>query len=319
MIRKRNWLAAVIFAIGILTPPDLAADLRYVHVTQLRGKIIQGVLKYMSEAGREGAEEVRFILHVKGDRLRIDTLFEEKKMESVIYSIKDREIISLDHGYKTCSRTSFEQYKKENPALVYTSDRNRNKGTDTDEGKQPGPDTSVEDRGEEKRVNGFNSHRYTVSTRFRESGAAVQIGQLEFISDIWLCKDGLGFDEFDRFKDKLFEILGHSMEARSLFPPMNMKQDSRIQLGFEEILKLAGKMNSVPIHMVSVLRSRLILPAAPLEKSSENIEDPEGKKVVETPRFSTQLLEITNEVREISREPLEDSVFRVPDGYRLVS
>lgn len=349
-IKVFSWIVTVCMTL----PGLLWADLCYEQVSQRSGAMISGLSGMIPIAPQREFDKTSLTVYVKGNRCRLDEFVGKELVRSRIYSIPRRELLWLYHEHRNYRRLSFEQFRKMN-ATLHSSPK-------TGKMKVEGdllPRTSLEETQKTERILGIHSQLYHVSTGFqnaRQSTAA--IGEIELVSDVWLGRDDRALKEMDDFRKMLFDALGKSDETENLLPPSGMLQDTRVQIGLEEIYRLARDRSAIPLKIhtgvyglhpahSNVTSAAAPPPSDPLNgrkeltaskavhfASHESNADGVATKI-ENPSASSemgrdisgdrgalrrqfQFYRINIEVQKISRDRIPDSLFRIPNEYSNV-
>jgi hypothetical protein len=309
----------------------LQADLQFEQVTLLNGPMIDGLNQQAMAEGRRRMDEITSVVYVKKDRVRVDSYSGKELLESLIYSLPQREMITLNHLQKIYARETFEHFRKQLPyggASVPAS----TSGTGQETKKTLKIPGSIKDLREQRIINGFNSRHYQVARSFAVPGGNTsRLGEFELVSDLWISEEKLGFEELEQFHSALITALGDTEEARAELPPKELVRGQQLLQGLEEIRHFAMEQKGIPIKQVSEFNLKYFLGAGgPENQSDRNAGSPrtmnsaeggsslappsqEGRNPSQPKRLLTK---ITREVRRISRLPLEDSIFEIPKEYR---
>jgi len=312
-----------------LVPVNLRADLTVRQVTHLSGGMFDG-LKNQAEGGRR-MDEITSNIYVKKNQLREDDFYGEQLVQSTIYSLARGEIITLNHPYKTYSIENFAQFKKQAPLPPAGNDA---KTPEADAPQKAGNPlnliTSIRDLGEEKRINGFDTHHYSMVTKLPgPQGDAANIGEFELVSDLWMCKENLGYVELEQFRNALIQELGDTEDARAILPPQEIRTSAKVLLALAEIYRFAKERNAAPITAVSEFRIKFLPtgsenhpdrrdnPANPQQPLTATTTGNSSAPPGTDPTQGTRLfMQITKEVNKITQTTLEDSLFEIPRDYR---
>jgi hypothetical protein len=326
MIGKLRWAVSFATLFSLLFSSNLIADLKYEQTTLLSGGILNASSAMMRDHAPKNPGENKAIVYVSKDKVRVDNFSGEQLDRSMIYSIADGKLVSLNHQFKTYSQMSFDQFRRQ--ASKFSSET-------------PKFTTSIKHLGENREINGFHTHHYSVVVKFADpNGHAAMQGGFEFSSDVWLCKDKLGLDELEQFRGALLKELGGTKDAQDLLPPQEMTHTIQVLTGLDEIKKLAREMKAVPIRIVASFN--IVPPDRASGSSSLSKETPVGEKAApEAPAAggerssgskkisisntssasgnSVPFLHITRDLRSIKRTSVKKSLFEIPKEYRFVS
>jgi hypothetical protein len=316
------------FSLCLLAPANLRADLTIRQVALLSGGMFEG-LKSQAEAEKR-MDEITSDIYVRKNQVREDEFYGKELVQSTIYSMARGEIITLNHLYKTYSIETFAHFKKKAPPPPPNTPE-----ADTQQNaRNPlGLTTSTKDLGEEKKINGFDTHHYSMVTKLPgPQGDAANIGEFELVSDLWMSKENLGYGELEQFRSALIQELGDTEDARAALPPKEVRTSSQVVLALAEIYRFAQERNAAPIRAVSEFRIKFFPPGS--EKLPDGKGNPEKIHQPSTaaragdpsvppakngtdPIHGTRLfMRVTREVNRIAQTTLEDSLFEIPKDYK---
>jgi hypothetical protein len=286
-----------------LTTPCLKADLHYEQTSRRSGGLLDGISKMANETFQKAISDTSSIIYIKNDQMRIDELVGNVLVRSRIYSMRRKALVWLYHEHKNHMQITFDEFKKRNPP---PDPKPAGDSSVVKSRRGPKPISIIKDLERTEQINGSPSHLFRVSTKFQDLQTPSKVvGDLELVSDIWLCKEDLGFKEQEHFAERLLQALGNSEEAVSLLPPVGMMQDARTQIAMEEIYRLSKEMSGVPVQIISSLVG--------IHPGNGNASDSNSSS------RSDRIYGITNEMRRIRRDPIDDSIFDIPKGYINIS
>ena len=314
----------------LIMPAHLRADLSVEQVTLLSGGMFEGLKSQASAESGRRMDEITSTVYVRKNQVREDSYFGKELVQSTIYSLPRGEIVTLNHQYKTYSIETFAHFKKQAPPPPVTADAEPPAAGAPKEVRKPlNLTTSIKDLGEEKQINGFNTRHYLMVTKLPgPQGDTPKVGEFELVSDLWLCKENLGYVELEQFRGALLHELGDTEDARAILPPKEIRTNSKVILALAEIQRFAKERDAAPISVVSEFHIKFHPAGAGSENNPDRKADPPtatqgGSSSAPTDRSGTDpvqrtrlFMRIDKEVHKIAAKPLEDSLFEIPKDYR---
>jgi hypothetical protein len=332
----RNLVTAAVTATFLIAGAhSIHADVRAEQKTrvQLGGAIGKVVNMFGGKAAREG---ITSSVAVKGDRKATIT-----DQTGQIIDLAEEKIYDLDLKKKTYTVTTFaairqkmeearkrateearkEQPREEKPAPV-EKDPNA---------KEFEVDFSVKNTGEQKAINGFNTHQTVVTITVREKGKTLeQSGGVVMTSDMWLAPKVAAMTElqqFDmRYAQKMFGPMVTGASPQDMATAMAMYP--QIKPALEKMRAEGGKIDGTPILTTTTMDAvQSAEQAAQAQKSGGSSAPPTsiggllggfGKKAVkkdEAPKSSATFLTSTLEMLKLTTDVPADAV-AIPAGFK---
>jgi hypothetical protein len=309
------------------------ADVRAEQKTkvQLGGAIGKVVNMFGGKAAKEG---ITSSVAVKGDRKATIT-----DQTGQIIDLSEEKIYDLDLKKKTYTVVTFaelrkrmedarkkaaEEAKKEQPRDEKPAEKDPN-------AKEYEVDFAVKNTGEQKAINGFNTHQTVVTITVREKGKTLeQSGGVVMTTDMWLAPKIAAMAElqqFDmRYAQKLYGpmVTGASPQdmatAMALYP--------QIKPALEKMRAEGGKIDGTPILTTTTMDAvKSADQIAQEQKSGGSGEAPKsiggmlggfGKKMAkkdEAPKSSATFLTSTLEMLKLTTDVAADAV-ALPAGFK---
>jgi len=330
----RNGIASLL-SIGILalSAQTIRADVRAEQKTkvQLGGAIGKVVNMFGGKAAREG---ITSSVAVKGDRKATIT-----DQSGQIIDLAEEKIYDLDLKKKTYTVTTFamirqkmeearkkaaEEARKEQPREEKPAEKDPN-------AKEFEVDFSVKNTGEQKAINGFNTHQTVVTITVREKGKTLeQSGGVVMTSDMWLAPKVAAMTElqqFDiRYAQKLYGAMITGASPQDMATAMAMYP--QIKPALDKMRAEGGKVEGTPILTTTTMDAvQSAEQAAQAQKSGGSGAPPTssggllggfGKKMAkkdEAPKSSATFLTSTLEMLKLTTDVAADAV-AIPVGFR---
>ncbi|MEO8682778.1 MAG: hypothetical protein ABI665_27260 [Vicinamibacterales bacterium] len=323
-----------------LTAAFLAAGVHVIHAdvraeqktkVQLGGAIGKVVNIFGGKAARDG---ITSSVAVKGDRKATIT-----DQSGQIIDLSEEKIYDLDLKKKTYTVVTFAELRKRMEDARKKAAEEAKKEQPRDEkpaAKDPNAkeyevDFAVKNTGEQKAINGFNTHQSIVTITVREKGKTLeQSGGVTMTTDMWLAPKVAAMTElqqFDlRYAQKLYGpmVTGASPQdmatAMALYP--------QIKPALEKMRAEGGKIDGTPILTTTTMDAvKSADQVAQEQKSGGSGEAPKsiggmlgglGKKMAkkdEAPKSTATFLTSTLEMLKLTTDVPADAV-AIPAGFR---
>ena len=242
-------LTAAFLAVGANV---IHADVRAEQKTkvQLGGAIGKVVNMFGGKAARDG---VTSSVAVKGDRKA--TINDQTGQ---IIDLAEEKIYELDLKKKTYTVTTFaalrqkmEEARKNAAAEARKEQPREEKPAEKDpNAKEFDVDFSVKNTGEQKAINGFNTHQTIITITVREKGKTIeQSGGMIMTTDMWLAPKVAAMTElqqFDlRYAQKLFGPMVTGASPQDMATAMAMYP--QVKPALEKMKAEGGKVDGTPI------------------------------------------------------------------------
>ncbi|MGO9097658.1 MAG: hypothetical protein ACLQGV_20845 [Bryobacteraceae bacterium] len=322
-------------AIGMLAASCLCADFSYQQTTQITG----GMLKSMAFLSKQAREPIRSTVLVKGDRMA--TISE---LRGHIVDLSAETITEIDFQRKTYSVMTFAQMAAALEAMQAKAQSLKGNQAQMQMTIQP----SVKETGQTREINGVETREVTMTIEFVGTNPDTnQTGtMMATASDMWLAPEVPGYDEvrsfYRRMGEKLNWVPGGS-------PMLGSSQGSSKAMA--ELYKEMGKLKGIAVVQVTKMNLGGAIPqgeqpsasSTPPPAPADEQAQPEkqgiggalsrlggfgglGRKKQDDSSASQgqpaggppTLMETTTQLSGFSSDPVDDSKFAVPAGFRQI-
>lgn len=275
--------ARMILVLTLVLVPAAAtirADVRADQKTKVEmGGALCGMLRMFGGGGDEGAVSS---VAVRGDRKA--TLNDRTGQ---IIDLKEEKVYDLDIRKKTYKVTTFDELRRRMEEARKKAEENAAKSQGrTDEPAQADPDAKqmeidfkIDNTGQSKTINGFDTRQSIMTITVREKGKTLeQGGGLVMKSDLWMAPTIAAMKEitdFDvRYAKQLYGSMMSGVSADQMAMAMAMypmMKDAIARLNTE-----GGKLEGTPIQTVTTMEAVASPEAAQEQASSGSQNKPQG-------------------------------------------
>ena len=332
MTRTRT-IAALAIILAVAAVQAIRADVRTDQKTKIEfGGALGGVINFFG--GKN--DGVTSTVAVKGDRKA--TL---NDTTGQIIDLNEEKIYDLDMKRKTYKVTTFDELRRrmEEARKKAEEDARKNEGRAKEPVAEKDPDAkemevdfSIENTGQKKTINGFNTQQSVMTITVREKGKTLeQSGGLVVKSDIWLAPTIAAMKEVTdfeiRYAQKLYGSMlsGVSAEQMAVALAMYPMMKDAIAKMNAEGSKLEGTAIQTVTTMTAVPSAEAAAQAA---KESESESKPKGlggmlggmlaKKMApkkEGDGKGSPFMTLTNDVLKVTTDVTAQDV-AVPTGFK---
>ena len=321
--------------IGMLAASCLWADFSYQQTTQMTG----GMMKSMAFLSKQLREPIRSTVSVKGDRMA--TISE---LRGHIVDLAAETITEIDFQKKTYSVMTFAQMAQALEAMRASARSQRGNGAQMQMTIQP----SVKETGQTRDINGVETREVTMTIEFVGTNPDTNqtATMMATASDMWLAPEAPGYEEvrsfYRRMAEKLNWVPGGS-------PMLGSSRESSKAMA--ELYKEMGKLKGIAVLQVTKMNlggaipqgdqpsASSTPPPAPADQQTQQDKPGIGgalgrlggfgglgrKKQDDSSASQGQpaggpptLMETTTQLSGFSSDPVDDSKFAVPTGFRQV-
>ncbi len=327
MGRRRwiRWLVLAVFA-GMIPLTGLTADVRIERQTQSKMMGVIGVFANMM--GGQNAPKVQ-VSYIKGDYSR-----SESDGHATIIDLKKKRFILLDTRAKTYRVIPFEDMKKQIESAQQELEKSSEKLEKKQEEALKRWEVLVETErpGKEQTIAGIPAEELVLKVTVKRKGAALaDSGGLVITAEQWLAKEHPGLKEVEEFGKRLERELGETVDLEQMkagFFAILAQRYPQITEGMKKLQEEVRKTGKVVLRTVT--RIEAVAPKSGGEEESSSGQMPDlsklskmfgqlGKNMVEPEEEKegvTPLMEITEEVKSISTQPLDDALFKIPADFK---
>ncbi len=326
-------LRKLIAIIGITTlgTATLLADFSYHETTTITGGMMASLMKVAGVFSRQAREPVQSTVSLKGDRMAHRT-----QTHATVIDLASQTITSIDLQKKTWSVMTFEEMKQ---MLEQMSQKMKH----NDKGEMNFK-VSADKTGKTRQVAGMDAQEMVLKMEMegtdKQSG---QKGAMVITTDMWIASGVPGYNQVREFYKRMAEKV-------SWTPGGNMfMANPDAAKGMAEVYKEVAKLEGVPVLQYISMGAEGQPGAAPAEGGGQSAAPPQPpperpslagalggrfglgkKKSPPADQSSSQpppsgnaaaagsLLEMTTELAGFSSNPVEDSEFAVPAGFKQV-
>lgn len=320
----------VVTAILFCAFSKLSADVVHESKTQMQMFGTLGTLSKIFGLGKP----IQTIYYYSGDRMRSDVLDDKGEAKtSEIVDLEKELFITLDHKKQKYTQITFAEWRKQlEDAMAKMKESEEKQGKESEE---PQKEWTVEfdmskPEGTED-VNGRQTEKAIMTLIVKEkpkTPAEDTVGaRLKLTSTSWLCPKLDGSDEIDAFNKKLAEKLGFGFdEAKSRNVWEQIMQSYPQIKDIADTLREKGKdLEGTPVRTHAVYETiGQVKPAGQEETegtptSVGGLLKGLGKKTVkkDEDKGPKPLIEITNDVLRQEVTPVDQTIFTIPEKYKL--
>lgn len=330
----RNLSSVIVVAALLMAGAQtIHADVRAEQKTkvQLGGAIGKVVNMFSGKAARDG---VTSSVAVKGDRKATIT-----DQTGQIIDLAEEKIYDLDLKKKTYMVTTFaalrqkmEEAKNKAAAEARKEQPRDEKPAEKDpNAKEFDVDFSVKNTGEQKAINGFNTHQTIVTITVREKGKTIeQSGGMIMTTEMWLAPTVAAMTELQQFDLRYAQTLFGPMVTGASPQDMAtaMAMYPQVKPALEKMKAEGNKVEGTAILTTTTMDAvQSAEQAAQAQKSGGSSAPPTsiggllggfGKKAAkkdEAPKSSATFLTSTVEMLKLTTDVTADAV-AVPAGFR---
>jgi hypothetical protein len=333
MVRRIVTMAGIM-AVAAL---QLAADFTYRETTTITGGAMLSMMKVAGVFSKQAREPVQSTVSVKGDRMVHRT-----QQQATVIDLAAQTVTTIDMQKKTYTVMTFEEFRRMMEQMSQKMHQSQ------DQGGQMEFKVSAKDTGNTKEVAGYQAKemvlRMEMQATDQKSG---QQGSMVISSDIWLAPSVAGYQEVRAFYTRMGEKLafnpGGGMFASSPEASRNMG----------ELYKEIGKLDGIPV-LQTISMGVPVQPgsgdasaqAGSGGQQQQQQQQPAarpslggalggalggkfglGRKKQQDDQSSTaqqgngnpgSLMEATTEMSGFSSDPVDESMFAVPAGFKKV-
>jgi len=245
---KRRLILSCSFLL-LLSTVAIRADLKVEELTQMKGGMMEGVMKMARVfGGGKGMGNSATTVYVKGERMRTDNLVENELESSEIIELDKEQTVSINHKKKTYSILTFAEKRAQMEKAMKEMEARRAEKPPTSPTAPPSdpnvktqPKISIKDTGETKVINGFNTRHVIFSMGLEaEDLKTKEKSSMGTTMDLWLSKDIPGLEERKQFMMRYAQKMGSSPYMKNM--GMTMAQDPQMMKAIEEMSKESRKM-----------------------------------------------------------------------------
>jgi hypothetical protein len=326
-----------IIGIAALGTATLLADFSYRETSTITGGMIAGVMKIAGAFSKQAREPVQTTVAVKGDRM-----VHRSQTHATVIDLAGQTITSIDLQKKTWSVMTFEEMKRMLEQMSQKVQQN-----DNDKGEMSFK-VSADNTGKTRQVAGFDAKEMVL--KMEMEGADKQSGQkgaMVITTDMWIAPGVPGYNEVREFYKRMAEKV-------SWTPGGNMfMANPDAAKGMAEVYKEVARLDGVPVLQYISMGAEGQPGAAPAEdggqpaaqqpppaerpsvggalggalggrfglgrKKSQPADQPSSQPAPSgNAAGSGSLLEMTTELASFSSNPVDDSQFAVPAGFKKV-
>jgi hypothetical protein len=321
---------------------QLPADFTYRETTTITGGAMLSMMKVVGVFSKQAREPVQSTVSVKGDRM-----LHRSQQQATVIDLTAQTVTTIDMQKKTYTVMTFEEYRRMMEQMAQKMHQSQ------DQGGKMEIKVSATEPGNTKEIAGYHVKemvlRMEMQTTDQKSG---QQGSMVISSDIWLAPSVAGYQEVRAFYTRMGEKLafnpGGGMFASSPEASKNMG----------ELYKEIGKLDGIPVLQTISMGvpgqpgsgDTSAQPASGGQQQQQQQQPAArpslggalggalggkfglGKKKQQDDQSSTaqssqqqqgngnpaSLMEATTEMSGFSSEPVDDSTFAVPAGFKKV-
>jgi len=321
-----------IAGIVILTAFPLMADFSYQETSTITGGMMMSMMKVAGVFSKQAREPIVSNVSVKGDRM-----VHRGNNHASIIDLGTQTITTIDFQKKQYSVLTFDEMKQAMEQMAQKMKPNE-KG-------EMHFKVSGEATGKTRQVAGFNAKEMIMRMEMEGTDAkSGQKGGMTVTTDMWIAQGVPGYQEVRDFHRRMAEKLNWN-------PGGNMfMQNPEVSQGMAEVYKEIAKLDGVPVENIITMNPAGMPPpesgaAPPPQQQQAPQEKPSiggalggalggrfglGKKKNADPPPQTSssasgggpssgsLLEMTTVSSGFSSNPVDESAFAVPSGFKKV-
>jgi len=328
---SRIFLTVVGFAVVSAAP--LLADFSYQETSTITGGMVAGMLKVAGVFSKQAREPIQTTVAVKGDKM-----VHRSQYHASVIDLASQTITSIDLQKKTYSVMTFEEFQQMLDRMSQSMKQN-------DKGQMDFK-VSVKPTGNTKQVSGFDAKEMVVTMEMqstdKESG---QTGAMVITTDAWIASGMPGYKEVRDFYRRMAEKVNWAPGGN-----MFMSQPQAAK-GMAEVYKEVAKIDGIPVQQFVTMGGAGQQGAAPAQSQSQSqsqqpaADKPSmgsalgsalgGRFGIRSKKTSSDqpaqssdaggsgsgsgtLLEMNTTLAGFSSDPVDDSQFAIPSGFKKV-
>lgn len=334
---RRVVTMAGIMAVAAL---QLPADFTYRETTTITGGAMLSMMKVVGVFSKQAREPVQSTVSVKGDRM-----LHRSQQQATVIDLAAQTVTTIDMQRKTYTVMTFEEYRQMMEQMSQKMHQSQ------DQGGQMEFKVSAKDTGNTKEIAGYQAKemvlRMEMQATDQKSG---QQGSMVISSDIWLAPSVAGYQEVRAFYTRMGEKLAFN-PGGGMF--MSSPEASR---NMGELYKEIGKLDGIPVLQTISMGvpgqpgsgdASAQAGSGGQQQQQQQAARPSlggalggalggkfglGRKKQQDDQSSTaqpstqqqgngnpgSLMEATTEMSGFSSDPVDDSAFAVPAGFKKV-
>jgi len=321
---------------------QLPADFTYRETTTITGGAMLSMMKVVGVFSKQAREPVQSTVSVRGDRM-----LHRSQQQATVIDLAAQTVTTIDMQKKTYTVMTFEEYRRMMEQMSQKMQKSQ------DQGGQMEFKVSITDTRNTKEIAGYQTKemvlRMEMQATDQKSG---QQGSMVISSDIWLAPSVAGYQEVRSFYTRMGEKLafnpGGGMFTSSPEASKNMG----------ELYKEVGKLDGIPVLQTISMGvagqpgsgDTSAQPGGGGQQSQQQQQQQQqqqaarpslggalggalggrfglGKKKQQDDQSSAgqqgngnpgSLMEATTEMSGFSSDPVDDSAFAVPAGFKKV-
>jgi hypothetical protein len=330
---------ARIAGIAALVGAPLVADFSYQETSTITGGAMMSMMKVVGVFSKQAREPIVANVSVKGDRM-----VHKSSTHASIIDLSSQTITTVDFQKKQYSVMTFDEMKQ---MLDQMAEKMKEKQKDKPEMKFK---VSGSATGKTKQAGGFDAKEFIMKMEMEGTDAqSGQKGGMSITTDMWVAQGVPGYQEVRKFYQRMAEKLNWT-------PGGNMfMQNPEVSKGMAEVYKEMAKMEGVPVEQFITMGAAGqpgAQPASgdappPQQQQAQQQEKPtiggalggalggrfglgKKKKTEDAPAAQSggsapppsgnpgSLLEMTTVMSGFNSNPVDDSAFAPPAGFKKV-
>lgn len=234
-MRKRS---GVVLALALAGGAGLRADFSYEQSSKITGGMMAGMMKVAGVFSKTAREPMKSTIMVKGDRMA--HLMGDRSGQ--IIDLSKETITEVNFEKKTYSVMTFAEFAEALKQMDAKMKGQKAKGGESQ--AEMTVKASVKETGQKKMVAGHNASEYilTVEMEGTDQKTGQKIVAMGMTSDMWLAPDIAGYDEVQRFYQRMATKINWS-------PNMGMfAGQAGTSEGMGQLIKETAKLKGVPVY-----------------------------------------------------------------------
>lgn len=348
MMSLRPKMAVALVVPAVLSAAPLSAqDVRYETVTKLEMPGAAGVAMRMAARLGGGSSETVETTSIKGRKMRTDA-----ENTSTIVDLDQQRFVWLDHDAKTYTTYTFDELLQKSQEAAAAAQRDAQQASGTDDARaRLDFRFSVEPGNDRQRIAGYDADRFFLTMEaegaYAPEGQAEtqEAGMLVVLVDMLTSTDMPAFRAKSAFDDASAQQYAEAGAAMTQAMAAMFAEDPSMQVAFEQSVSEARKIEGMPVRTVTTFvsvapgqrfdRARVTEPAA--ESRGPSVAEAAGRAAMgrlggmlggrnrqqaePEPAEASQptqatIFSVTSEIRNVSTDNLDASLFEIPAGYR---
>lgn len=334
-------LIAVAGALMFAPNQAVAQNVQYETVTKMEFPGAMGTM--MRAAARLGGGSMESVetTYIKGRKMRTDS-----DGSSTIFDLDSGRFTLLDHEARTYTTFTMEEMVDRARTAANQAQASRSEQLSDGDG-QARVDFrfSVDDAGQRERVSGYDARRFFLT--MEADGEAVPEGQTEMqeagsmivLTDMWVSNDIPVMQARANFEDVSAEAWANAGAAITEGFAAAFADDPQVQVAFEQSMEEAKKIDGMAVKTTTTFVA--VAPGQQFDRATVINPQPSGPSIAQQagraaigglmgrlgrrsaepepaePAEPTQsvMFSVTSEVRNVSTQSVDASMFEVPAGY----